>query len=43
MVVNKFSVDWVGLYINWANATSLIILGKLLTFNLPIKNHPSLR
>ena len=32
-----------GLYINWANASFCIILGKPPTFNLPIKNHPSLR
>ena len=43
MVVNTFSVDWVGLYINWANASSLIILGTRPTFNLPIKKQPSLR
>ena len=38
-MVNNFSVDWVGLYINWANTFLFIILDKLLTLNLPIKSH----
>ena len=42
-MVNNFSVDQVGLYINWANTSLFIILGKLPTLNLPIKSHPSLR
>ena len=42
-MVNNLSVDQVGLYINWANTSLFIILGKLPTLNLPIKSHPSLR
>ena len=41
-MLNNFSVDQVGLYINWANISLCIILGKLPTLNLPIKSHPSL-
>ena len=41
-ILPKFSVDQVGLYINWANTSLFIILGKLPTLNLPIKSHPSL-
>ena len=36
-MVNNFSVDWVGLYVNWANNSLIIILGKLPTLTLPIK------
>ena len=42
-MVNNVSVDLVGLYINWANTSLFIILGKLPTLNLPIKNQPSVR
>ena len=35
-MVNNFSVDKVGLYINWANIYLFIILDKLQTLNLPI-------
>ena len=41
-MVNNFSVDYVGLSINWANTSLFIILGKRPTLNLPIKSHPSL-
>ena len=36
-------MDEVGLYINWANGSLFIILGKLPPLNLPIKSHPSLK
>ena len=42
-MVNNFSVDYVGLYINWTNTSLFINLGKLSTLNLPIENHPSSR
>ena len=42
-MVNNFSVDSVGLYINWANTSLCIIPGELPTLNLPIKSYPSLR
>ena len=41
-MVNNFSVDLVGLYINWAKTSLSIIHGKLPTLNIPIKSHPSL-
>ena len=41
-MVNNFSVDQESLYINWANTSLCIILGKFPTLNLPIKSHPSL-
>ena len=37
---NNFSVNQVGLHINWANTSLFIILGKLPTLN---QSHPSLR
>ena len=40
-MVNNFFVDYVGLYINWANTALFITLGKLPNLNLPIKSHPS--
>ena len=42
-MVNNFSVDLVGLYINWANTSLCIIPGELPTLSLPIKSYPSLR
>ena len=42
-MVNNFSVDLVGLYINWANTSLCIIPGELPTLNLPTKSYPSLR
>ena len=39
-VVNHFSVDWVGLYINWANTSLFIILGKFPTLNLATYKKP---
>ena len=42
-MVNNFSVDKVGSYINWDNNCLFIILGKLPTLNLPIKSHPSFK
>ena len=42
-MVNNFSVDHVGLNINWANTSLCIIFNKLPTLNLPIKSYPSLR
>ena len=42
-IVNNFSVDQVGLYINRSNTSLSIILDKLPTLNLPIKSHTSLR
>ena len=36
-MVNNFSIDYVGLYINWTNTSLFIILGKLSTLNLPIE------
>ena len=39
--MNNFSVDYAGLYINWASTSLYIIPGTLPTFNLPIKSHPS--
>ena len=42
-MVSNFSVDQVGLYINWTNTSLFTILGKLSTLNLPIKYHLSLR
>ena len=40
-MVNNFSIDQIGLYINLANTSSFIILGKLPTLNLPIESHTS--
>ena len=36
-MVHNFSVNFLGLYINWANTSLFIILGKFLTLNLPKK------
>ena len=33
-MVNNFSVDWVGLYVNWANISLFIILGKFPNFSV---------
>ena len=42
--ISNFSVDYAGLYINWANASLFIISGSTLpTLKLPIKTHPSSR
>ena len=41
-MVTNFLVDYVDLYINWANNSLFIIFGKLPTLNLPIKSHSSL-
>ena len=41
--INNFSVDYAGLYINWANTSLFIIPGTFSTLKLPIKNHPSSR
>ena len=38
--VNNFSVDWVGLYINWANTSLFIIHGKFPTLNLATYKKP---
>ena len=35
--------DYVGLYINWANTSLLIIPRTLTTLKLPVKSHPSSR
>ena len=42
-MVNNFSVDYIGLCINWASTSLFIIFGKLSTLNLPIKSHPSFK
>ena len=42
-MVNNFSDDEVGLYINWANTSFIVIVGKLPTLNLLMKSDPSLR
>ena len=44
-MVNNFSVDYkfIYIYINWANTSLIIIIGKPRTLNLPIKSHTSLR
>ena len=42
-MVNSFPVEQVGLYINWANTSSFIILGEFPTLYLPLKIHSSLR
>ena len=39
--MNNFSVDYAGLYLNWANTSLFIIPGTLPTLKLPIKSHPS--
>ena len=39
-MVNNFSVDWVGVYINWANTSIFIILGKFLTLNVATFKKP---
>ena len=41
-MVNNFSVDWVGLYVNWANNSLIIILGKLPTYKNPTYKKPYL-
>ena len=40
---NIATVDYAGLYINWANASLFIIPGTLPTLKLPRKTHPSSR
>ena len=42
-MINNFSVYEVGLYINWANTSLFITLGKFPALNLLMKSHPSLR
>ena len=41
--MNNFSVDYAGLYINWANTSLFIIPGTLPTLKLPIKSHISIK
>ena len=41
--INNFSVDYAGLYINWANTSLFIIQGTLPALKIPIKSHPSSR
>ena len=41
--INNSSVDYAGLYLNWANTSLLIISGTLPTLKLPIKSYPSSR
>ena len=43
LYINNFSVDYAGLYINWANTSLFIIPGTPPTLKLPIKRHPSSR
>ena len=39
-MVKNFSVDWVGLYTNWANTSLFIILRKFPTINLATYKKP---